>query len=110
MNVHVVLAGLLTANRRAAGLKQTELAEMASVNIKTISQYEDPKYTGHKIRTVTRIFATLGYEFCIRLKGPDCKWPNCDNDARPGKPDCLDCHVEYSGIAADAEGDWEDEE
>lgn len=61
------LGGLVRRRRHELGLTQTEVAEVANVNLRFVSELERGKSTA-RFETVMRVLAVLGIELEARLR------------------------------------------
>lgn len=61
------VAEILFAARKAAGLTQKELADLAGTTQQVISQLEDADYEGHSMSMLRRIAAAMNRRVEIRL-------------------------------------------
>lgn len=61
------VAEILHAARKAAGLTQKQLADLAGTTQQVISQLEDADYQGHSMSMLRRIAAALDSRIEIRL-------------------------------------------
>ena len=65
--VNALVAGAIFDARTAAGLTQTELAEMIDTKQPVISQLEDADYEGHSLTMLKRIADALNQRLEIRF-------------------------------------------
>jgi len=65
--LNLEVAQLIYDARTAAGLTQTELAEMVGTSQSVIARLEDSDYDGHSLSTLRRIADTLGHRIEVRF-------------------------------------------
>lgn len=61
------LGALIRRRRRELGLTQTEVADVANVNLRFVSELERGKPTA-RLENVMRVLATLGIELEARIR------------------------------------------
>ena len=66
-NVNALVAGAIYDARKAAGLTQEELANLADTKQPVISQLEDADYEGHSLSMLKRIADALNQRLEIRF-------------------------------------------
>lgn len=65
---HAALAKTIYDARTAAGLTQTDLAQLIGTHQAVISRLEDADYLGHSLAMLKKIARALGYELRIEFQ------------------------------------------